>query len=64
MLDGNGTCVDAMRDGCVVDGISHDVCIVLNPTTLKYLCTNHGTQRLLFKFEIVINVSVSSFRFI
>ena len=35
----------------------------LTPTTRTYFCTNHGHQRGLFQFEIIINVLVSSFRF-
>ena len=31
---------------------------------LKYLCINHGDQRVFFKFEITINVLFSSFWFI
>ena len=35
---------------------------VVTLTTLKYFCINHGDQRG-FLFEVVINVLVSSFRF-
>ena len=42
-------------------GIRLVYCIAL--TTLKYFCKNHGNQRV-FKFEIIINVLASSFRFI
>ena len=33
-------------------------------TPLKYFCINHGAQRFFCQFEIIINVLVSSFRFI
>ena len=35
----------------------------LTLTTLKYVCINHGDQRV-FQFEVIIYVLVSSFRFI
>ena len=38
--------------------------ITLTITTLRYLCLNHGDQRFFFKFEIIRNVLVISFRFI
>ena len=31
----------------------------LTPEVLKYFYTNHGDQRVLFQFEIIINVLVS-----
>ena len=37
--------------------------IILTLTALKYLCLNHGDQRV-FQFKIIINVLVSSFWFI
>ena len=33
-------------------------------TAPKYFCINHGNQRFFIQFEIIINVLVSSFRFI
>ena len=38
--------------------------VYLALTTLKYFCVIHGDQRFFFQFEIIINVLVSSFRFI
>ena len=37
---------------------------LLISTALKYLCKNHGDQRVFFRIEIIINILVSSFRFL
>ena len=44
--------------------IHHIYVMGLTLTTLKYFCINHEDQRFFFQFEIIINVLVSSFRFI
>ena len=48
---------------CLCDRSLNPKHVVLTLTTLKYICINHGDQRV-FQFEIIINVLVSSFWFI
>ena len=55
---------EARGDILWTSAIFWDVLVNLNPIhSTKYVCVKHGDPRV-FQFEIIINVLVSSFRFI